>query len=457
MKRNFTALLLGLLLLVATSPSAWANNVRITNVGLSGSILSFDLSWDNSWRVSSTAPNNYDAVWLFVKYQDCATNQWNHASVDSVAAVSPLAGDTMSDQKGVMVFRSADGVGNISNATVSLRLAGMPSGNFDFRVFGIEMVYIPEGSYTLGDGTSTGSFRQGNVVANPYTVASENAITISNSGTNLYAASNIATGTINAAYPKGYGAFYIMKYEISQQQIAEYLNTLTSAQVTPRRHTGSASRYTLVGNWPVISANAGNRAVNYLSWDDLQAYLDWSALRPMTEMEYEKACRGPSTFVPGEFAWGTSNITDANTVTADGTASESVSNAIPPGDGIANFNNNIILGPLRCGFNGSGSTDRLTLGATYYGVCEMSGNVMERCITVGNSTGLGFRPNHGDGNLTPFGVSDVPNWPTVLGTGIRGGAWNSAFGLCRISDRTSAIFNNNSRQTYTGGRGARTP
>lgn len=457
MNRYICACLTGLLLLLVTSPSLKANNIQITNLSLNSSILSFDISWDNSWRVSATPPFNYDAVWLFVKYQDCATNQWTHASIDSIGAASPLAGDTVSDQTGAMVFRSGDGVGNISNVTVSLRLAGMPSGNFDFRVFGIEMVYIPTGAYTLGDGVSTGTFRRGTSTVTPFSITSESAISISNSGSNLYAAASMATGTINAAYPKGYAEFYCMKYEISQQQYAEFLNTLTSAQVVPRFLSSSANRYTLTGSWPVISANAGNRACNFLNWDDLKAYLDWSGLRPMTEMEFEKACRGPSGFVPGEYVWGTTLITDANTVTADGTASESVSNAIPPGSGICNYNNNIILGPLRCGYNGSVSTDRRTLGATYYGVCEMGGNIYERCITVGNGTGLAFRPNHGDGSLTPFGLGDVATWPVALGAGLRGGAWNSAATVCRISDRSSAIFNNNSRQTYSGGRGVRTP
>ena len=45
-----------------------------------------------------------------------------------------------------------------------------------------------------------------------------------------------------------------------------------------------------------------------LSWPDLCAYADWAALRPMTELEYEKACRGPNNPVLGEYAWGNTSI-----------------------------------------------------------------------------------------------------------------------------------------------------
>ena len=32
--------------------------------------------------------------------------------------------------------------------------------------------------------------------------------------------------------------------------------------------------------------------MTYISWPDLLAYADWAALRPITELEYEKAARG---------------------------------------------------------------------------------------------------------------------------------------------------------------------
>ena len=41
---------------------------------------------------------------------------------------------------------------------------------------------------------------------------------------------------------------------------------------------------------------------------NLCTYLDWAGLRPMTELEYEKICRGPSAPVAGEYAWGSTTI-----------------------------------------------------------------------------------------------------------------------------------------------------
>ena len=48
-----------------------------------------------------------------------------------------------------------------------------------------------------------------------------------------------------------------------------------------------------------------NLPCNFLSWMDLAAYLDWAALRPMTELEFEKICRGPNPPIAGEYVWGT--------------------------------------------------------------------------------------------------------------------------------------------------------
>ncbi len=453
--KTWTVSLIGLMIMGMYQPSL-ANNVQITNVSITGTTLDFEVSWENSWRVNSTAPFNYDAVWVFVKFRDCAQLQWEHALIDSAGAASPLRADTVNDAMGILVYRSADGVGNVGATDVSARLSNLPSGNLEFKVFGVEMVYVPQGSFILGDGLSAQTFRRGSVTATPYQVTSENAITFASSGGNLYATGNISTGTLPAAFPKGYDDFYCMKYEISQQQYAEFLNTLSSAQAASRYLVTTAGRYTLTGAWPVITTTAGNRAMNYMNYSDFYAYLDWSGLRPMTELEYEKACRGPAVQVPGEYAWGTTLITDANTPTNDGTATESVSNAIPAGSGIANYNNNFVIGVLRCGFNGSGASNRLTLGATYYGICEMSGNVRERLVYAGTNAGRVFVPNHGDGYLDPVGTFTVAGWPANAGTGTRGGSYIDVAARLSISDRNIAVFNNNTRYAYMGGRGVRT-
>jgi|GEM_PF-5787605 len=62
------SVLLALLLNVTTK----ANNLQITGTSVSGSNITFSIAWDNSWN-ADVAPANWDAVWVFIKYQDCNT------------------------------------------------------------------------------------------------------------------------------------------------------------------------------------------------------------------------------------------------------------------------------------------------------------------------------------------------------------------------------------------------
>jgi len=57
-----------------------------------------------------------------------------------------------------------------------------------------------------------------------------------------------------------------------------------------------------------------------MEWQDISAYLDWACLRPSSELEYEKACRGANvSSTTGEFAWGISTPTFATTFAGAGT------------------------------------------------------------------------------------------------------------------------------------------
>ncbi|MCH2045648.1 MAG: hypothetical protein MK212_16145 [Saprospiraceae bacterium] len=456
----------------------FANNVQIANISLSNdSTIVFSISWENSWRVS-VAPNNHDAVWLFIKKRDCASGQWSHVDLSTNVThhtiASPLevyidGKDVGTNAKGVFLRRSTDGVGNITNVSVALRMVDLVPGEYDFKIFGIEMVNIPEGSFDLGDGNaSTGSFKNGNT-SNPLTITSEGALSAGTSAGYLYtSSSSYRPVNLPANYPKGFAEVYCMKYEISQGQYVDFTNSLNSDQGAVRHFASTAARHSVTGSWPVAVASAPHRAKNYLAWGDLLAYLDWSALRPMTELEYEKICRGPAPVVAGGYAWGTNTITDANTITNDGTATESVSNVVTPGSGLANYNNNTVLGPLRCGFAAKVATTRLEAGATYYGVMEMSGNLWEQTITTRNTAGSGFTGALGDGELSlspSVGFANVTSWPnqqsslssstSVSGRAFRGGGATNTFGYLRLSDRTS-VNSADGRRNYTyGGRGVR--
>ena len=88
-------------------------------------------------------------------------------------------------------------------------------------VHAIEMVYIPYGAYYLGDASSYKSFTIGDTAA--VVIDSENALT-------LAAKNRMPNVSLTASYPKGYAGFYIMKYETSQEQYVEFLNSLTLEQ-----------------------------------------------------------------------------------------------------------------------------------------------------------------------------------------------------------------------------------
>jgi formylglycine-generating enzyme required for sulfatase activity len=201
-------------------------------------------------------------------------------------------------------------------------------------------------------------------------------------------------------------------------------------------------------------------AMNYMSWADLTALLDWSGLRPMSELEYEKAGRGshgvssPIAAVSGEFAWGSTSITQATTITNSGLTSERGQS----GSNIAYGNHANVQGPLRVGSFAKGVNTRVASGAGFYGVMELSGNVWERAVTVGNSTGRAFEGRyHGNGVLDSSGNPNVTSWPgtNAVGAGFRGGVWPASADYTRLSDRLSAATANPSRTYGYGGRGVR--
>ena len=462
------------------SVAVFANNISITNLTYNSGAgtVTFNISWENSWR-TNTAPSNWDAAWVFIKRKNCGLNNWQHQDVSSTVgshtAASPLGVQTTADGKGVFIRRTANGTGNIAETAIILKLGTVPGAiaEWDMQVFGVEMVYVPQSSFQLGDGVSTASFRQGGGPAPTaaYTVASEAAITFANTTGNLYADQYSPTGgSIAAAYPKGFNALYCMKYEISQGQYVDFLNALSPDQSAARfPNNNNNQRNTVTGVWPTFTASAANRACNYLTWADICAYNDWSGLAPMSEMEFEKICRGTSSAVANEKAWGTSLATDGSTVINDGLGNEGLSDVITAGSGLVNATvvNGQPGGPLRCGFAAKSATTRLEAGATFYGVMEMSGNVYEWVMGVSGAGTSFVGSAHGDGNLqfTPNeGVSDVTGWINQgvtanaapgAGASYRGGAYDNGSAQLNVSDRNYCNNNYASKSAASGGRGVR--
>jgi formylglycine-generating enzyme required for sulfatase activity len=478
----------GLALLPARQ--AAANALAVANVGLGQQDTNartmnviFDLSWSNSWR----SADNWDAAWVFVKFRAPGSNAWEHAALSTNGTDhSPAAGgkiDAVSDGKGVFIYSSGNQTGGVNYARTRLRWNYGSNGyNFargavvEVSVQAIEMVYIPPGGYFLGSGGSEVShFYQYTVsgqTTQPYLVLSEtNPISVGAVRGNLYYDSSTyggdRTGIISNAFPKGYAAFYCMKYEISQGQWVNFFNKLTASQKLGRDITDATGKNTdseLYRN-TVAWTNAANdatctapdRACNFLSWGDGIACADWAGLRPLTELEYEKACRGAGNPVPNEYAWGSTNIVQLTSEA--GTAGSGTETPQPTNANCCYNSAAGIQGPTRVGIFAVSNATRGSSGAGYYGVMELSGNLWERPVTVGTNAGRIFRGTHGDGVLASDGNAtnnaDWPSWSTGAGAGYRGGGWDNASGAARGSDRYYAAIAGASRYYNIGGRAAR--
>ena len=515
------------------STGTYANNIVVSGTTVYGhnstfhtTLVQFDLTWENSFRVDR-GPTNWDAAWVFVKYRVPINyggdGVWRRASMSSTVNATPAGSAvdvglltpgtaynaTSNPVMGVFVHRSVNGVGTFTANDVELTWnygtdiktgATLVGDNdvIDIQVYAIEMVYVPAGNFYLGSGgTENGAFYQAPTTSNPYLVSSESQITVNASSPNLYyplTGTNVGdqSGPIVAAFPKGYNGFYCMKYEISQQGYVDFLNSLTRVQQANRVATSVGAGTTAVTNRYVMinSASLGFRngircdatintsdpitfycdlsgngtggeaadgkelACNYLSWADLSAYLDWSGLRPMSELEYEKACRGTKTPVANEFSWGSINITQNTGISSSGLTNETSSNL-----GNCTYASHAsVQGPMRVGALAQNPSSRERSGATFYGIMDMSGNMWERVVTVGNSTGRTFTGIHGNGALDVNGLADPLYWPsstTALGVGLRGGSWTSSASWLPVSDASFKIYTVITRTNEMGGRGVR--
>lgn len=488
-----------------------ANNIQVSNAVLvdqnttdKTTMVKFDLSWENSWR-TSTLESNWDAAWVFVKYKSINSIYWNHAYLNNTGHILPSGADIeigleMTNQAhnlntnpavGAMIFRDTDGIGNVNFEEIQLQWHYGSNGLGDedsvqICVYAIEMVYIPEGAFSVGDnGTFSSNFIRSGNTTNPFLITSEGSLQTSTSDPSRINVPGVSNNsTIPANFPKGYQAFYTMKYEISQGLYKEFLNKLNRQQ---QWSNSSANRFTsaTVGrfmsaatNTTTPSARNGIKlisdpggfeprvygcdlnnngtpdeaddgehiACNFLSVYDLLALADWSGLRPMSELEYEKICRGPIPPVDGEFAWGnTTFIEYATSILNSGAANELTA----PSTANVNLDNNL-GGPIRVGSFARTTTDRIEAGASYYGVMNLSDNLAEIYRPVNNTNNLnGHR--HGDGELNNSGglsLHNVPTnssgWGNLSSTeryGTRGGSYNIS-GASIASQATVSARNN---------------
>lgn len=520
MKKN---IFLSILLVFLMVGKLFANGIVISNLtSVSGSgfvQLQFDLSWNNSWNNSS----NHDAAWVFFKFKD-NDGTWHHLhltnSNNNIASGYTLTVPT--DLTGAMIYRNS-GLGTVTLTGVQVGVENLP-GNFDVKAFALEMVQLPmSATYYLGDGES-GTYYANNTGA-PFLV-NTNSISLGFGAGLLDDGIANVSASLATNYPIGYntlGAFlnlYMMKHEISQAAYRDFLNTLTYTQqaartiVAPNSATGTnalglisrrmsieiATPGVSTGTPAVYGCDLNNNnvyneasdgewiACNYLTYMDVAAFLDWAALRPMTEMEFEKSCRGPLAAVAAENAAGVDSAygnqpgNAAYPISNSGTANESVTSYSGPAL-FANITYNTTSpggnSPLRVGIHATSVSTRISAGAGYYGALDLSGNIEEFTVTSCNVAGRSFAGANGDGQLNAAGYADEDFWPGINGnsnttvanavyggtTGVtaqagiitRGGsAATNAFNLNKVSYRVDpgnpTVY---SRSGTSGGRGVK--
>lgn len=422
--------------------AAGANNITVSSASISGQNtvakteeINFNVGWDNSWR-TSTNESNYDGAWLFIKFRKMGTTDWRHCTLSTIGFTVGAGGTitVAADNKGAFIYRTADGIGNVSYTGNKLiwnyGLDGiLDNETVEVRVFGLEMVYIPQGSFQVGSGgTENNGFMDG-TSNTPYLVANNNAINLgTTAGTLNPNGMGTATGTIPTAFPKGFTPFWIMKYECSQQQYVDFLNHLDAARAVQNNTPGFG------GTHPALVAPQPERAVGNLGMGRTAALADWSGLRPYTELEYEKACRGYNTpAVPNEYAWGNTAIVPLTGVTTVGTATEAVAS---PATANANIASSYLV-VTRVGiFARTTGSDRILSGGTYYGVMNMTDNLYEVVISTVNASGKAIDASvHGDGYLNAAGNSDIAAWTAFSAYGVRGGTYNNPATVGRVSER----------------------
>lgn len=306
--------------------------------------------------------------------------------------------------------------------------------------------------------------------------------------------SGTLTGSLNASgvkitsdiYPNGFEGFYAMKYEISQEQYVRFLNKLNATQQKARTREdldqlsegsyvfGTNTNQPNYRNGIVVGARSNGIVIfacdltqdgegkvsqeddgqtvacNYLSVNDMLAYADWSGLRPLSELEFEKMGRRPYPQAPDLKGWAGGSRAQAEFPT-----SETFENGTLPGsdnerleEGNVNAGGKI-SGPVRVGSFASNANVPVEAGASYWGLMDLSGNLAEYYYNVG-AVGRTFHEQYygysqGNGILAATGEADVSAgyWPrNARALALRGGSFMSS-GLTEdeiaLSDRSRAL------------------
>lgn len=490
--------------------------------------LCFSLSWKGSWKNDI----NCDGVYIFAKYKAKGEDGYHsiklsdssHGEFDyqnKLPQKYQIKGSNVAvggyvpyTRLGMFVYpmekiQKTDII--INEISVISILEEEPE---DIQLFALEMVYVPQDSHYIGDpgnGISKGGTLKNCFYTYPnkgaYHISSEEEIEFAPKEGALYCDLDTPNGreendsfVIPAAFPKGYKAMWYMKYNLTEGQFVQFMNCLSRKQ--QQSHCmADISGDTIENYYAVTGTNepkdrcdvicnrygngvekpikfytsAPNRAMNAVAYFDIAALACFAGLRLATELEYEKACRGPMEAVKEEFAWGSSNI--GRVFHFDGSDGSGTEVPIPQRPGMicnCNFGTDIApferdiktipdnpgwIGPVSVGLYENatrleGYTQRECTGASYYGIMDLCGNVWESIISTGRAEGRGYIPEHGNGELDEKGYHTMSGWPdskTAMGVGVRGGVFVSPNpGYIHMALRVFAAHTKNDKR-YHGG------
>src|SRR5438094_698442 len=81
-------LILSLIIDALSFANVFSNKVVVTPVSVdqTNQRVTFDLSWQNSWRNAGTTAANWDAAWVFIKWRDCtapSNTQFTHGLIST--------------------------------------------------------------------------------------------------------------------------------------------------------------------------------------------------------------------------------------------------------------------------------------------------------------------------------------------------------------------------------------
>ena len=436
-----------------------ANGVQISNLTYdeANHTINFDLVVADQFRYTSTWNSS---TRIFAKYKNANGstfetlyfNQTGHTVASSSNGFTltyentghRVRVDSIDYWMGITIFPN---INYMASDTLNVTLAigdNMTLLNPDIKVFATEMIranYLTDDQWYLGDAISPNRWHVGDDTLAAFfcdDFSPFDTINIGNGPNDLNTL--LPGGSLPSSFT---GRVLIppvsmMRYNISQEQYVDFLNCLTRIQQNERtmidlsgttspaqfvmtNYTGQVpsrngiSCPTNIGTGPIeffcdLNMNGiGNEvddgqniACNHLSVHDMLAYLDWAGLRPINEFHYEWLCRGENIPVPGEYAWGSTDLNSVGGVLNAGRSDER--NSLLGVDG-PNININV----RRVGIAAGDSTTRVQAGATTWGHMDMSGNGAEIVRCLFESTDF-VNMIVGDGQLDLMGNHNELNW-----------------------------------------------